>query len=141
MTHACTLAASRTNTAISNQNVLLCLVSRHVTPFGRPPICEHALLPDAPSGRSPILAGASLRKTATIGTGIVNIAQPAIAKAFRQPKLAINRCATTGIAIAPRPKPTIIPASASPLRRSNQRDTTNAYGTVVVADATTPSAM
>ena len=74
----------------------------------------------------------------TIGTGIVNIAQPTIAKAFRQPNLAINRCATTGIATAPRPRPTIIPPSASPLRRSNQRDTTSAYGTVVVAEPTTP---
>ena len=75
-----------------------------------------------------------------MGMGITRMAPPTSANAVRQPKLAISRCASIGITTAPRPRPTIIEPIANPRRRSNQRETTSAYGTVVVAGATTPRA-
>src|SRR5258708_19061564 len=70
-----------------------------------------------PSGHMPFCLGSSPRKAATTGREISNAAQPKVAYVARQPNVAISRCATNGIAIAPKPNPNAMSPRANPLCR------------------------
>jgi hypothetical protein len=71
------------------------------------------------------ILGRSFKNAATTGKGRNKIARPKTVYERRQPRVAINRCATEGITIAPNSIPSSMTLGANPLCRSNQCETTS----------------